>query len=49
MDALREQLDALALAGRLLLEYNESTGEIHRALETTAHALSGERCDIAVS
>ena len=42
-------MELLTVAGRLLLEYNESTGEIHRALTATALALAGEDCDVAVS
>jgi uncharacterized membrane protein YjjP (DUF1212 family) len=39
----------LLRAGRLLLEYNESTGAIHRALTTTARALTDEACHVVVS
>jgi uncharacterized membrane protein YjjP (DUF1212 family) len=49
MDAARLQTDLLVEAGRLLLRYNESTGAIHRALETTSKALTGKRCGVAVS
>jgi uncharacterized membrane protein YjjP (DUF1212 family) len=49
MDERPVQLELLARAGRMLLEYNESTGEIHRALDRTARALTGEPCDVAVS
>ncbi len=49
MDARRTQLDLLALAGRLLLEYNESTGEIQRTLAATARVLSSESCEVVVS
>jgi uncharacterized membrane protein YjjP (DUF1212 family) len=41
--------ELLLQAGRLLLEYNESTGAIHRALTATAQALTGETCQILVS
>ena len=41
--------ELLANAGRLLLEYNESTGEIHRTLEATSRTLTGEKCDLVVS
>jgi uncharacterized membrane protein YjjP (DUF1212 family) len=41
--------ELLVHAGRLLLEYNESTGAIHRALEATALALTGNACRVAVS
>ena len=36
MESRRLQLELLAQAGRLLLEYNASSGEIRRALTTTA-------------
>jgi uncharacterized membrane protein YjjP (DUF1212 family) len=49
MSALRLQTDLLLQAGRLLLAYNESTGEIHRALTATARALTDETCHIVVS
>ena len=49
MTALRLQTDLLVQAGRLLLEYNESTGEIHRALTAAAKALTDEPCHVAVS
>jgi uncharacterized membrane protein YjjP (DUF1212 family) len=39
----------LVQSGRLLLEYNEATEEIHRALTATARALAGESCHVAVS
>jgi uncharacterized membrane protein YjjP (DUF1212 family) len=48
MSARGLHTDLLVLAGRLLLEYNESTGEIHRALTATARALTNESCNIAV-
>ena len=41
--------DLLLQAGRLLLEYNESTGGIHRALTTTARALTDDTCHVQVS
>jgi uncharacterized membrane protein YjjP (DUF1212 family) len=41
--------DLLLEAGRLLLEYNESTAEIHRALTATAKALTGELCHVVVT
>ena len=47
MQQLHAQL--LAYAGRLLLEYNESTGEICRSIAATARAITDEKCDIAVS
>src|SRR4051812_20557655 len=49
MSALRLQTNLLLQAGRLLLEYNESTGAIHRALMATARALTGETCHVVVS
>ena len=48
MDSQRPQLELLAHAGRLLLENDESTGEIHRALTTTARSLTNEPCDVSV-
>jgi uncharacterized membrane protein YjjP (DUF1212 family) len=45
----RLQLDLLTQAGRLLLEYDESTAEIHRALMSTARALADLDCKVAVS
>jgi len=49
MDTRRLHTDLLVHAGRLLLEYNESTGAIHRALAATARVLTEEVCHIAVS
>src|SRR5262249_35508316 len=49
METRRLHTELLAHAGRLLLEYNESTEEIHRALTTTARALTDEPCHVAVS
>jgi uncharacterized membrane protein YjjP (DUF1212 family) len=49
MNPRRLHTDLLLRAGRLLLEYNESTGAIHRALTTTAAALTDEACHVAVS
>jgi hypothetical protein len=46
MSALRLQTNLLLQAGRLLLAYNESTGEIHRALTATARALTDETCHV---
>src|SRR5262249_1384092 len=48
MDTRRLQTELLAHAGRLLLEYNESTGEIHRALTATSRALA-EDCHLAIA
>jgi uncharacterized membrane protein YjjP (DUF1212 family) len=48
-DTQRLQTDLLVHAGQLLLEYNESTGAIHRALEATARTLTHEACRVAVS
>jgi uncharacterized membrane protein YjjP (DUF1212 family) len=42
-------LQLLAQAGRLLLEYSESTGEIHRALASCAKSLSNDACEVIVS
>jgi Putative threonine/serine exporter len=36
-------------AGRLLLEYNESTGAIHHALTAAAPAITDETCRVMVS
>ncbi|MFO0970209.1 MAG: threonine/serine exporter family protein [Gemmataceae bacterium] len=49
MTARRLHTELLAHAGRLLLEYDESTGAIHRALESTASALTGDPCQVTVS
>jgi uncharacterized membrane protein YjjP (DUF1212 family) len=49
MDTRRVHTELLVHAGRLLLEYNESTGAIHRALTATARALTDEPCHVAVS
>ena len=49
MDKDRLQIELLAYAGRLLLEYNESTGAIHRTLTATARSITHEECDIVVS
>lgn len=49
MDARRLQTDLLLQAGRLLLEYNESTEEIRRALVMTASALTAESCQVSIS
>jgi uncharacterized membrane protein YjjP (DUF1212 family) len=49
MSAPRLQTRLLLQAGRLLLEYNESTAAIHRALTATAKALTGETCHVAIS
>jgi uncharacterized membrane protein YjjP (DUF1212 family) len=48
-DARRLHVGLLVHAGRLLLEYNESTAEIHRALTSTSRVLTDEACHIAVS
>jgi uncharacterized membrane protein YjjP (DUF1212 family) len=45
----RLQTELLVHAGRLLLEYNESTGAIHRSLTATARGLTKEACQVAVS
>jgi uncharacterized membrane protein YjjP (DUF1212 family) len=49
VNAPSPQTNLLLQAGRLLLEYNESTGAIHRALTATARALTDETCHVAVS
>jgi len=49
MSAMRVQTRLLLKAGRLLLEYNESTAAIHRAITSTAKALNEEACHVAVS
>ena len=43
------QTELLVHAGRLLLEYNESTGAIHRTLAATAGALTEDACHVEVS
>jgi len=42
-------VELLLQGGRLLLEYNESTGAIHRELSATARALTDSSCHIVVS
>jgi uncharacterized membrane protein YjjP (DUF1212 family) len=49
MSTRRLQTELLAHTGRLLLEYNESTGAIHHILTATSRALSGESCQVVVS
>jgi uncharacterized membrane protein YjjP (DUF1212 family) len=49
MGARRLQMELLGQAGRLLLEYDESTEVIHRTLAATARALTHETCDVAVA
>jgi uncharacterized membrane protein YjjP (DUF1212 family) len=49
MSARRLHTELLAQAGRLLLEYNESTGAVQRTLTATARALTDEACHVAVS
>src|SRR6516225_4333458 len=49
MGARRLQLELLSHAGRLLLEYDESTGVIHRTLAATARALTRDDCNVAVA
>jgi uncharacterized membrane protein YjjP (DUF1212 family) len=49
MSTRRLRTELLVQAGRLLLEYNESTRAIHRALTATSRALSDEACQVAVS
>jgi uncharacterized membrane protein YjjB (DUF3815 family) len=43
------QLELLAQAGRLLLQYNESAEEIQQALTETARSLSDEKCCVVIS
>ncbi len=49
MSVRRLQTDLLLQAGRLLLEYNESTGAIHRSLTATARALTDQACHVTVA
>jgi uncharacterized membrane protein YjjP (DUF1212 family) len=49
MVAPRLETDLLLQAGRLLLEYNESTGTVQRALTATARALFDQTCNVSVS
>jgi uncharacterized membrane protein YjjP (DUF1212 family) len=49
MTDLRLSTKLLLQAGRLLLEYNESTAAIHRALKATARALTNRTCQVAVT
>jgi uncharacterized membrane protein YjjP (DUF1212 family) len=49
MSGRRLHTNLLLQAGRLLLEYNESTGAIHKALTTTAKALTEDDCHVVVS
>ena len=44
----RIETEMLATAGRLLLEFNESTGAIERTLATTARALTSDPLDVTV-
>jgi hypothetical protein len=48
MDTRRLQTELLVHAGRLLLEYNESTGAIH-ARWRRQPALTDEPCHVAVA
>jgi uncharacterized membrane protein YjjP (DUF1212 family) len=48
MSGPRLQTKLLLQAGRMLLEYGESTGAIHRALTATAKAVTDESCHIAI-
>jgi uncharacterized membrane protein YjjP (DUF1212 family) len=48
MSDLRLQTQLLLQTGRLLLEYNESTAEIHRALLATARTLTDRTCHVVV-
>jgi uncharacterized membrane protein YjjP (DUF1212 family) len=49
MSDRRLHTELLLQAGRLLLEYDESTGVIHRTLTATAAALTDETCHVAVT
>jgi uncharacterized membrane protein YjjP (DUF1212 family) len=49
MSTRRLRTELLVHAGRLLLEYNESTGEIHCTLTATSRALGDEVCQVVVS
>jgi uncharacterized membrane protein YjjP (DUF1212 family) len=49
MGVRRLHMEMLGHAGRLLLEYNESTGAIERTLAATARALTSEICNVAVT
>jgi uncharacterized membrane protein YjjP (DUF1212 family) len=49
MTAPRLETNLLLQAGRLLLQYNESTGAIQRALTATARTLSDQTCSVSVS
>jgi uncharacterized membrane protein YjjP (DUF1212 family) len=49
MSPRRLHTELLLQAGRLLLEYNESTEAIHRALVATARTLTDEPCHVAVT
>src|SRR5262245_22272235 len=49
MSVRRLHTKLLLQAGRLLLEYNESTRTIHGALTRTARTLTDDRCDVVVS
>lgn len=44
----RVQSELLARTGALLLEYNESTGAIHRVLSATAAKLTSDACQVTV-
>ena len=48
MSNRRVETALLVEAGRLLLEYNESTGSIHRVLARTARALTRDSCTVSV-
>lgn len=46
---MNSKSEFLTYAARLLLEFNDSTGEIHRTLQATNRALSDEKCNVVVS
>jgi uncharacterized membrane protein YjjP (DUF1212 family) len=49
MNTPRLQINLLLQAGRLLLEYNESTRAVHDTLTATAKNLTDEPCHVAIS
>ncbi len=48
MSTRRKHIEMLGRAGRLLLEYDESTAAIQRALTSTANAVADEPCEVVV-
>jgi uncharacterized membrane protein YjjP (DUF1212 family) len=49
MNTRQLHMEMLGHAGRLLLEYNESTGAIHSAVMATAQALDEKTCDVLIA